>query len=484
MNPTLNTCFSPFVNSLLDEMDKRIHPLYLVGATLRECLRGKPYSGDLDLLVSIPLLECRAILQEAGHEVIQEDNRHNSLLIPLKRNEYPKNIQISSFRYRPGADPSVEEDLLHRDITINAMALRWRDRTLFDPFGGKEDLQHGRIRLVHGEETLAEDPLRAVRFLRFAMQLEGEPNGEHLAMVQACSVAQVTKEKLRAEIDRIFSLPLRSKRSLQLLRKLFDSSLGTEILPEVAFLKQVPLEQGLTAWTLTLSVLVNLSTHHLEERSLILDLRWAALLHELGHATHPEQEFKEASLHDGDGVREESGEEDEEEGDGAAQPYLSESQRMAGLILDRFRFSNRRKRRILRMIHHMDAGLSPSDRLLKRLMDRQVPLEGVFHLIKARAEVLAGQNFKVMAHIQEEFHKTLRRIRNLQQGLRRLTSRDLAISGWEIIDLVRARPGPWLGILQEELVAWISEDLMRNQRDQLTQRVMDALAEKRIPITY
>lgn len=472
MNSSLNTCLSPFVISLLDEMDKRIDPLYLVGATLRECLRGKPYAGDLDVLVSRPLRECRSILQEAGYEVIQEESRHNSLIIPLKRAEFPKNVQISTFRYRPGVEPCVEEDLLHRDITVNAMALRWRDRTLSDPYNGREDLLHGRIRLVNGADTLLEDPLRAVRFLRFAMQLEGDPDPGHLTLAQAGNIEQVPRDRLRAEIDRIFSLPLRSKRSLQLLRRLFDSPLGTAILPEVAFLKLVPLEQGLSAWALTLSVLVNLSGHHLEERALILDLRWAALLHELGHATQPENE--------GTGQEAESGEEEDEEEDeeSATQTYLNESQRMAGTLLDRFRFSNRRKRRILRMIHHMDVGLSPSDRLLRRLLDRQVPLEGVLHLIKARQEVLAGQNFKAMARIQEEFHKTLRRIRALQHGLYRLSPQDLAITGWEIIDLVRERPGPWLGVLQKALVEWVSEDTGRNRRDVLTQHVVEWVANR------
>ena len=85
-------------------------------------------------------------------------------------------------RVRPGA--SIEEDLVRRDFTINALALEVAPgRRLVDPFGGRRDLEAGAIRFLHPGSAI-DDPTRAYRAVRYAnrlgfriTQLPGPPQG-------------------------------------------------------------------------------------------------------------------------------------------------------------------------------------------------------------------------------------------------------------------------------------------------------------------
>src|SRR5262249_7434105 len=69
-------------------------------------------------------------------------------------------------------DPSasVEDDLYRRDFTMNAMARRIANEQVVDPFGGQDDLADGVLRTI-SPHSMAEDPLRVVRGLRFVSQL-------------------------------------------------------------------------------------------------------------------------------------------------------------------------------------------------------------------------------------------------------------------------------------------------------------------------
>ncbi|MBF0610870.1 MAG: CCA tRNA nucleotidyltransferase [Magnetococcales bacterium] len=457
MNTNLHNHFNPMINQLLDDLHRLIGPVYLVGGGLRESLLDQPLSSELDLLVLLPLEICRHRLMAAGFQNLTPGNKYNSLLLHLNREEEPREISITTCRHRPSQRPTVKEDLLHRDITVNAMAYQWPDGPLTDPFHGLEDLAHRRIRLVNGATTLQNDPLRAVRFYRFLLQLQGEPDMDDLALVERYSLEWVTEERLRNELDKIFSLPLESEQSRKWFLRLFNSPLAYEIVPALQGLKSIfpdPNHQE-SLWDLSINMMLHIPPPEEGEDMPLADLRWCALLHEIGRVKGQEEGNR---LH----------------GQGH---YFDETIRLLELFMTSHGFSKRRIRRILNIIPHLDFDLFATDRALRRLIQNHVPLEGLFRLLKAKRDASVHLEEDERLKLAEKYRRAMRRCQILRQALSRFSVQDLAISGGDIMELIRLRPGPWVGKLQEHLISWVTEDPSRNRRPELEKRCWEWVAE-------
>ncbi|MBF0626044.1 MAG: CCA tRNA nucleotidyltransferase [Magnetococcales bacterium] len=443
---SLQRGFSPFIHSLLDDLNRLIGPVYLVGGALRHALQHRIPPDELNLLSPHALSQCRQRLEEAGYNTVL-GIRHNSLLLPLKRQENPKVVEIATFRHHPGQPPSVEEDLSHRDITSNAMAFRWPDGPFIDPFQGRSDLQENCIRLVNGAATLTEDPLRALRFFRFTLQMSGRPDPRDLNQCAATLIGPVAHERIRGELDRIFSLPLRDSGSRDLLQHLFDCPLGRSLVPEFTLLMETAGPDGASAWLRSLGTLLIMTSPAPEEEVSFLDLRWTALLAEVGRIRT-----------------------NHAEGEGKRDPTTGRVE----TLLQRLQFSKRRLRRITSLIQHLDLTLTPPERVLRRLLDSGTPVEGLFRLIRARQESEVRDPEEIRK-TGETFIRAMRRCQLMRESLKRLRPCDLALTGGEIMDMARLPPGPWLGKLREALVDWVGEDLRRNQRDMLANQVQQWL---------
>ncbi|MBF0135435.1 MAG: hypothetical protein H7833_11340 [Magnetococcus sp. DMHC-1] len=452
---SLQRGLSPFVHSLLDDLDRLIGPIFLVGDALRDSLRNKAAPDELTILVSQALPLCQRKLQDAGYASAVMGTKQNSLLLPLKRKENPKMVEISAFRHRPSHPATVAEDLFHRDISVNAMAFSWPDGPLIDPYNGRADLENNVIRLVNGADTLQEDPLRALRFFRFTLQLAGKPDPDDLQSSEATVPAQVAQERVRAEFDQIFTLLLRDRFSQEMVYRLFRSVLGRELLPEFAAIHDCPENPGdsQTAWENSLRMLLNMTAPTPEEEVSFLDLRWAALLHQTGKGVCAKKD--------------DSGKIVEYPG------FHEETMRINAGILNRLQFSKRRQRRINFMVQHMDIHQMPTDRGLRRLIEQTIPVEGLFRLLRAKKEAVPNLPPEEILKTAEEFSRCMRRCHLTREAMLRLRPMDLALSGGEIIDMVRIPPGPWLGQLRQRLVEWVGQDPNRNQREFLVAQVRE-----------
>jgi tRNA nucleotidyltransferase/poly(A) polymerase len=116
---------------------------------------------------------------------------------------------------------SLQQDLARRDFTVNALALDLANRRLVDPFEGRADLAHRRLRATTSG-VFADDPLRVLRLVRLALQLPGF-RAEHatVALAGAASggLAGVAAERVRAELTAILQ-SIRFGAGLSLLREL------------------------------------------------------------------------------------------------------------------------------------------------------------------------------------------------------------------------------------------------------------------------
>lgn len=176
---------------------------------------------------------------------------------------------------------SIEQDLVRRDFTVNAMAVALPGKTFIDPHGGLDDLA-ARVLRTPGtpESSFSDDPLRMMRAARFAAQLDFEVASDVVAAMKAMAdrIEIVSAERVREELNKLI-LSAHPRKGLTLL---VDTGLADRVLPELPALRLERDEHHRHKDVYDHSLIVLEQAMALEENGPDLTLRLAALLHDIG----------------------------------------------------------------------------------------------------------------------------------------------------------------------------------------------------------
>ncbi len=263
---------------------------YVVGGYVRDLMLERP-SADIDVVVVGSGIEVAQRLREGLGKGAHLSVFRNFGTAQVKWGD--TEVEFVGARkesYRRDSrkpiveDGTLEDDQNRRDFTINAMAVCLNDGRfgeLVDPFYGMEDLEDGIIRTpLDPDVTFSDDPLRMLRCVRFATQLDfmiEEGTFEALGR-NAARIDIISGERIQEELNKILMARTPSKGLVDLHR----SGLLERILPELTALDIVETRAGRghkNNFYHTLEVLDNVSA-----RSGNLWLRWAALMHDVGKA--------------------------------------------------------------------------------------------------------------------------------------------------------------------------------------------------------
>lgn len=183
---------------VMERLAEQGHEAVFVGGAVRDHLLGKQ-ATDIDIATSAEPHEVKKIFPHT----IDIGISHGTVLVVLDQ----ESIEVTTYRTGEGRfEKSLRVDLLHRDFTINALALT-KDGDLVDLYGGQEDLNNRVIRAVGvAQERMEEDPLRMIRACRFASVLDFEVEKATFETInqQANLVENVAVERIKVELDKLF----------------------------------------------------------------------------------------------------------------------------------------------------------------------------------------------------------------------------------------------------------------------------------------
>jgi len=271
---------------------------FVIGGYVRDHLLGRPFKFDIDIVTLGNAIELAQALSGSleGNPKVSIFKNFGTAMLKYKDLELEfvgarKESYQSDSRKPIVTDGTLEDDQNRRDFTINAMAICLNaDRfgEFLDPFNGIEHLEEKRIVTpLEPEITFSDDPLRMLRAIRFASQLNFEIDPVTLKAIAAQKerMAIISKERIVTELNKI----LATEKPSVGFGLLENSGLLPLILPELSALKGIDEIEGMTHkdnfWH-TLEVVDNLASV-----SDNLWLRWAALLHDIGKA--PTKRFDE-----------------------------------------------------------------------------------------------------------------------------------------------------------------------------------------------
>ena len=283
--------------------------VYLVGGAVRDQLLGLPVK-DRDWIVvgAVP-----ATLLSLGYQQVGKDfpvflNPKTKEEYALARTERKSSAGYTGFICDFSPTITLEQDLIRRDLTINAMA-QSEDGEIIDPYGGKQDLENRILR--HISPAFSEDPLRVLRVARFAaryhslgFKIASETLALMVELAQSEELQHLTAERVWLETEKA----LNEKNPEIYFETLHKTGALRVLFPEIDALYGVPnpVKHHPEVDSFIHTMLVLKQAVNLTENNPILNksaVRFAAICHDLGKALTPQNILPHHYGHEQAGIK-------------------------------------------------------------------------------------------------------------------------------------------------------------------------------------
>jgi putative nucleotidyltransferase with HDIG domain len=447
------------VRGVLDVLLGAGYQAFIVGGACRDLLDGlKPHDWDVATDATPPQVE--ACFAER-FRLLKQGEKHGTIGV-LSHDAQPWCVEVTTFRsettYSDGRRPdsvqfvrTIEEDLSRRDFTVNALALRWPDMVVIDPFDGLGDLRRRLVRCVGDPQArFGEDGLRLLRAVRLRAERgwKIEKDTYNALGLQAKLLKKVSRERVRDEFARVMT----GKFAAAALRDLVKTGLLVRCIPE--FQESINFDQRTRHHRQKLDEHVIETVSWVPER---LELKLAALLHDIAKP-------RTFTL--------------DEDGQGHFYGHNKLGAEASAEILRRLRFSREVINRVTLLVkeHMFVYGPQVTDAGLRRLVGR-VGRENIADLFELRrADIVASGGMP-----DPWLDKTWDRVAEVIEGRQPTSETDLAIDGNDIMQATGWEPGPRVGRALEMLLERVLQQPELNERRRLLAELEAIRGQVEIP---
>ena len=426
---------------------------YVVGGFVRDLILGRP-SKDIDIVVVGNGLELAKSCAEklrvkkvsffdhfgTAHFIYKDLDIEFVGSRKESYNEHSRNPQIST--------GTLKDDQERRDFTINALAIDLRQENfgeLLDPFEGIGDLEKGVIRTpLDPEKTFSDDPLRMMRAIRFATQLNFKIEIDCLNSIanNAQRLNIISKERIMTELNKII-LSDQPSRGFKLL---MSTKLLHQFFPELVKLYGIEKINGKSHkdnFHHTLEVLDNIC-----EVTDNLWLRWSAILHDIAKPNTKRFDDKVGWTFHG-----------HEELGARMVPKIFKRLRLP--LDNKMKYVQKLVRLHLRPIALVKGNVT--DSAVRRLLfEAGDDIEDLMKL--CNADITSKNEFRVKRY-KKNFEEVERKLKTVEEK-DRLRNFQPPISGKEVMDTFNLEPCHTVGMIKNKIKEAILEGEIENNRDQ------------------
>jgi len=425
-----------FVLAIIERLHAAGFQAYVVGGAVRDVCLNRPVT-DWDVTTSASPVEIRRVFHDTGNFFL----KHETVTLVNTACHY----EVTTLRGDGNRVPAIEDDLAHRDFTINAMAYEIDGKVILDPYGGREDIHRRLVRAVGDPNgRFNEDPLRLLRAVRIAVELGFEIERGTMECISgmANQLASVAQERIRDELVKIL-LSSRPSRGFSIMRR---TGLLRQILPELleGFRKK---QNKYHLYTIFRHIMETVDRVEPEPV-----LRLAALLHDIAKPRVRRR------------IR----------GEFRFFGHEKESAVLAREIMERLRFSNDMIKQVTDLIglHMIGYDRKWSDGAVRRLIRRAGP-ENVDRLLSFRkADLMAHGLIDEKLDLLDELEKRVGELRDNRFVKNR---NNLAVDGKIVMEILGLPAGPEVGNVLGELMERVTDHPELNNEKRLIELLEEML---------
>jgi tRNA nucleotidyltransferase (CCA-adding enzyme) len=425
------------VRDIIDRLNLHGFEAFIVGGCVRDSLLKKT-PNDWDITTNAKPKDIIRIFEKT----VPTGIKHGTVTVLIKSNSYEVTTYRIDGEYTDKRRPdSVEfsneivEDLMRRDFTINSIAYNG-DKGLVDPFNGYSDITNKQIKCVgKANDRFEEDALRMLRAVRFSSQLNFELVKDTYTSIinKAHLIKEVSNERIQVELNKIL---ISDSSKVKLLK---DTGLLYFIMPEICELDEVEQNTPYHKYNVLEHTLFAVDAI---ENKLVLKL--AMLLHDTGKAV--------SKTTDKRGI-------DHFYGHAKASVNISRD------ILNRLKYDNNTKRKIVTLVAYHDCKLLPDKVSIKKLLNKLGNVELFRDLLKIKWADTLAKNPKYIKSRILELIDIERILEDILENKECFCIKDLAINGSDLIEI--GYKGKEIGTILNRLLEMVIQDPELNDRNRL-----------------